>query len=352
VKNKPAETPGTLARGQEAPKVPPLEEPETLLWDLLRKMIQIRVFEDYSMQAFRAGLAGGYLHLYSGMEATAVGWLSCIREGDPVITAYRDHGHALALGIDPYEVMAEIMGRATGVSKGKGGSMHLYSREKNFYGGWGIVGGHTALGVGLAFASKYWNRDEVTHLFYGDGAVNAGIVYEVMNMASLWDLPVVFIIENNLVAMGTRVEYHSADPVLHHRAEGFRIEHERIDGMDVLEVRKNAKRIIERVRSTQRPYLVEVVNYRFEGHGAADHDRTLYRTKEEEEEWKKRDPIRLLMNAMLARGIGSEEEFERIWRETDEEMRRVYDRCAEAPKPAPEQVYEDVYTDMRPEEGH
>lgn len=352
MKNKPAEPSGALAREQQSRKVSPLGEPEELLWELLRKMVQIRVFEDYSMQAFRMGLAGGYLHLYSGMEATAVGWLSCIREGDPVTTAYRDHGHALALGLDPVDVMAEIMGRARGVSKGKGGSMHLYSREKNFYGGWGIVGGHTALGVGLAFASKYWNRDEVIHLFYGDGAVNAGIVYEVMNMASLWDLPVVFIIENNLVAMGTRVEYHSADPVLHNRAEGFRIEHERIDGMDVLDVRKNAKRIIERVRTTKRPYLVEVVNYRFEGHGAADHDRSLYRTKEEEEEWKKRDPIQLLTRAMIEHGIGSEEEFARIWKETDAEMQRVYEAASEALRPSPEEVYEDVYTDIYPEEGH
>lgn len=315
-------------------------------------MCRIRAFEGQSERAYRSGLAGGYLHVYNGMEATAIGWLSSIQPGDPVITAYRDHGHALYLGCDALECMAEIMGRATGLSKGKGGSMHLYSKEHNFYGGWGIVGGHTALGVGLAFGTKYRGGNEVTHCFLGDGAANAGVLYEVMNMASLWDLPVIFIIENNEFAMGTRLEYHAADPELHKRAEGFNMEHERIDGMDVLQVRKHAKRIIERVRKTHRPYFLEIMNYRFAGHGAADNDQSLYRTPEEVERAKQRDPILLLGKHLTENGIASEAELEAIQREAEEEMEAVYEAAAAQPKPEPDAVYADVYTDMEPERGH
>lgn len=319
---------------------------------LFREMLRIRVFEDQSIKAFRAGLAGGYLHVYSGQEAVAVGWLSCIRNDDPVITAYRDHGHALYLGCDPVAVMAEIMGRTGGLSRGKGGSMHLYSAAHRFYGGWGIVGGHTGIGVGLAFGTKYKGGDQVTHLFMGDGAVNAGILYEAMNMASLWDLPVVFIVENNQYAMGTRVEYHSADPELHNRAAGFRMEHERIDGMDVLRVRRDAKRIIEHVRKTQRPYFVEIMSYRFEGHGAADVEQTLYRSPEEIEQAKKRDPILLLEKHMLEHDVINKDELEKIRKEIQEEMEEVYKKAAALPHPEPEEVYRDVYTDIEPEKGH
>lgn len=319
---------------------------------LYREMYRIRVFEEYSIKAFRSGLAGGYLHVYSGMEAVGVGWLSCIRKDDPVIAAYRDHGYALYLGCDAVACMAEIMGRSNGLSKGKGGSMHLYSAEHNFYGGWGIVGGHTGMGVGLAFATKYRGGDEVTHCFLGDGAINAGILYEVMNMASLWDLPIVFIVENNLVAMGTRVEYHSADTELHRRAAGFNMDHERIDGMDVLQVRKDAARIIEKVRKTQRPHFVEIMCYRFEGHGAADTDQSLYRTKEEVEVAKKRDPILLLERYMLEHNAISQEQLEKLRKEVEDEMHDVYEKASNSPKPEDEEVYTDVYTDMNPEEGH
>jgi pyruvate dehydrogenase E1 component alpha subunit len=248
--------------------------------------------------------------------------------------------------------MAEIMGRSDGYSKGKGGSMHLYSAEHNFYGGWGIVGGHTALGAGLAFGTKYKGGDEVTHCFLGDGAANAGVMYEVMNMASLWDLPIVFIIENNEFAMGTRLEYHAADPELHKRAEGFNMEHERIDGMDVLQVRKDAQRIIARVRKTQRPYVVEIMNYRFAGHGAADNDQGLYRTPEEVERARKRDPLHLLGDYIVKQGGISQGELDKIRENAEIEMEGVYEAASQSPKPDAAEVYTDVYSDMSPEEGH
>jgi pyruvate dehydrogenase E1 component alpha subunit len=329
-----------------------LIEPADRLLHYHREMARIRHFEDQCVRAYRQGLAGGYLHVYVGMEATAVGWLSCIKKGDPVITAYRDHGHALYLGCDPIATMAEIMGRSGGMSRGKGGSMHLYSKEHNFYGGWGIVGGHTALGAGLAFGTKYKGGDEVTHCFLGDGAANAGVMYECMNMASLWDLPLIYIIENNEFAMGTRLEYHAADPEMHKRAEGFNMEHERIDGMDILQLRKDAQRIIDRVRKTQRPYLVEVMNYRFSGHGAADNDQGLYRSPEEVELAKKRDPIQLLETYLIDHKVISPKELERLHSELESEMEEVYDKAAASPKPDPSEVYEHVYTDMLPEEGH
>jgi len=329
-----------------------LIEPAESLLHYHREMLRVRVFEDQSTRAYRQGLAGGYLHVYTGMEATAIGWLSCIEQGDPVITAYRDHGHALYLGCDPFQVMAEIMGRADGMSRGKGGSMHLYSKEHSFYGGWGIVGGHIPLGTGLAFGTKYKGGKEVTHCFYGDGAANAGVVYESMNMAALWDLPIVFIIENNEFAMGTRLEYHAADPEMHKRAEGFGMEHERIDGMDVLAVRKDAKRIIDKVRKTHRPYLVEIMNYRYAGHGAADNDQSLYRTEKELEMARKRDPIEHIEQYMIEHGVVTEKELEKIRLEIEVEMEDVFDRASKSPKPDPEEVYSDVYTDMLPEKGH
>lgn len=318
----------------------------------LRWMYRIRSFEHYATLAFRHGHAGGYLHVYDGMEATGIGWLSQIQKNDPVITAYRDHGIALYLGCDPYAVMCEIMGRADGLSKGKGGSMHLYSKEHNFYGGWGIVGGHTALGVGLAFAVKYRGGDEVVHLFFGDGAANAGVLYEVMNMASLWDLPVIFIIENNQFAMGTRLEFHAANPELHRRAEGYNMEHGRIDGMDVVEVREHAEKIISKVRKTSRPYFLEIMNYRFAGHGAADHDQSLYRSHEEVEIARKRDPIFLLEERLRSENILTDKAMEEIKKLADEEMSDVYQKAAASPKPDDVEVYTDVYTDILPERGH
>lgn len=323
------------------------------LEQIYRQMLYIRHFEEKTLVAFRQGKAGGYLHVYSGMEALCCGWLNVIRQSyDYVITAYRDHGHAIVLGTDPLKVMAEIMGRREGVSLGKGGSMHLYDKERGFFGGWGIVGGHTALGAGLALAAKYRGEDRVTLCFLGDGASNAGVFFETLNMAGLWKLPVIFIIENNYYAMGTALERHAADPDLSKRGFPFDMPYERLDSQDLLTVMKDADRIVEHVRTKGGPYLVEALCYRFEGHGAADHDRGLYRSKEEEQEWLERDPIKLLEKHFEETNAMTREKMEAI----DEEMREAADKIyAEAdalPHPEPHEVYDNVWSDMRPEEGH
>ena len=318
-----------------------------------REILYIRHFEEKCNQAYRAGKAGGYLHVYIGMESLAVGWLNAIRKGyDYVITAYRDHGHAIVLGTDPVAVMAEIMGRSGGMSHGKGGSMHLYDIEKGFFGGWGIVGGHTALGGGLAFAAKYRKEDRVTLCYLGDGAANAGVFFETLNMVGLWDLPIIFIIENNHYAMGTAIQYHAADTELWKRGLPFDIKSERLDSMDVLQVKKDAERIIDWVRKNQKPYFVEAMTYRFAGHGAADNDQSLYRTAEEVEQYRRTDPLVLLHRYIREHNIMTEEKMEAIDAEILEEVERVYEEADKSPFPAPEMVYTDVYTDMMPEMGH
>ena len=318
-----------------------------------REMLFIRHFEERCNQAYRSGKAGGYLHTYIGMEATAIGWMHAIKKGyDYVITAYRDHAQPILLGTDPVAVMAEIMGRKGGTSKGKGGSMHIYDIERGFYGGWGIVGGHIPLGAGLAFGSKYKGEDRVTLCFIGDGASNQGVMFETLNMASLWNLPVIFIIENNEFAMGTRLEYHAADTELYKRGAPFNMQHERIDNMDALQALADARRIVDWVRKEQKPYFVEVMNYRFVGHGAADNSRELYRTREEEIANELRDPIKRLEKYMEENRIMSREKMEAIDEETLAEVDRIYEAADASPFPEPHEVYEDLYTDMEPEKGH
>lgn len=324
-----------------------------LLEQFYREMLQIRRFEEQCNRMYRSGKAGGYLHVYIGMEATAVGWMEAIRKGyDYIITAYRDHAFPLLLGTDPVATMAEIIGRRGGLSHGKGGSMHLYDIQRGFFGGWGIVGGHTALGAGLAFGAKYRNEDRVTLCFLGDGAANAGVFFETLNMAGLWDLPVIFIIENNEFAMGTRIEYHAADVELWKRGLPFDIKSERLDGMDVLQVRDDATRIVEWVRKNQKPYLVEIMNYRFAGHGAADNDQSLYRTSEEVDKAKLRDPIQLLEEYLRKQNVMTDEKMEAIQAEAEKWAEQVAEEAEQSPHPDPSEVYDDVYTDMTPEEGH
>lgn len=334
-------------------KMKPNQESPADLELYYRQMVQIRAFENRCNAAYRAGKAGGYLHVYIGMEATAVGWINSLKIGwDYVITAYRDHAHPMLMGSDPVKLMAEIMGRKDGYSHGKGGSMHLYDIEQGFFGGWGIVGGHTPLGAGLAFGSKYKGEDRVTLNFLGDGAANAGVFFETLNMAALWDLPCIFIIENNEFAMGTRLEYHAADTELAKRGCPFGMKHERLDGMDVLQVRQDAKRIVDWVRKNQKPYLVEVMNYRFAGHGAADNDRQLYRTKEEEDKALHRDPIERLEHYLLKNNVMSEEKMEAIREEYETWADDVMEKADASPHPDPSEVYDHVYTDMEPEKGH
>ncbi|HWD39036.1 MAG TPA: thiamine pyrophosphate-dependent enzyme [Fimbriimonas sp.] len=323
------------------------------LENYLREMLFIRHFEEKCNVAYRQGKAGGYMHVYIGMEALAVGWLSSIRKGhDYVITAYRDHAHALLLGTDPVKVMGEIMGRKIGTAGGKGGSMHIYDPKRGFFGGWGIVGGHVPLGAGLAFASRYRGDDRVTLNFLGDGAANQGVVFETLNMCGLFDLPCIFIVENNEFAMGTRLEYHAADPELWKRGLPFDIKSERIDGMDVIQMKKDAQRIVDWVRENGKPYFVEVMTYRYAGHGAADNDRQLYRTKEEEAAAQKRDPIGRLQHLMIEMNIINEEKIEAIDAEIQEQVEKIYEAADASPFPDPDEVYDNIYTDMTPEKGH
>lgn len=323
------------------------------LQDWFRQMVFIRRFEEKCNFAYRQGKIGGYMHTYIGMEATAIGWNAALKPNwDYVITAYRDHPQPLLMGSDPVAVFAEIMGRSGGLSRGKGGSMHIYDIERGFFGGWGIVGGHIPLGAGLAFAAKYRGEDRVTLCYLGDGAANAGVFFETLNMAGLWDLPVIFIIENNEFAMGTRLEYHAADTRLYKRGEPFGIESERLDGMDVMQVYEDATRIVNWVRENQKPYLVEVMNYRFSGHGAADNDRQLYRTKEEEEENMKRDPLERLAKVLVEQGLMDEKQREAIDDELTEKVDEIYAQADASPFPEPEEVYDNVYSDMEPEKGH
>ncbi|MBS1723909.1 MAG: pyruvate dehydrogenase (acetyl-transferring) E1 component subunit alpha [Armatimonadetes bacterium] len=330
----------------------PVETP-ALLEDFYRQMLLIRHFEEKCNFAYRQGKVGGYMHVYIGMEATAVGFNKALRQKwDYVMAAYRDHPQPLLMGSDPVAVMAEIMGRKGGLSKGKGGSMHIYDIEKGFFGGWGIVGGHTALATGLAFAAKYREEDRVTLCYLGDGAANAGVFFEVLNMSSLWDLPIIYIIENNEFAMGTRLEYHASDTELWKRGLPFAMECERIDGMDVLQVYKDAQRLVEKTRKSSRPMVVEVMNYRFAGHGAADNDRRLYRTAEEEETAMHRDPLPRLEKVLLDRNVMTREKMEAIDEEIKAQVDRIYEAADAVPFPDPSEVYEDVYTDMGPEKGH
>jgi pyruvate dehydrogenase E1 component alpha subunit len=330
-----------------------LPRPAAELEDLYRQLLFLRHFEEKTNFAFRQGKAGGYLHTYIGMEPLVVGWLNVIRKGyDYVIAPYRDHGHAIVLGTDPVAVMAEIMGRVAGTSRGKGGSMHLYDKERGFFGGWGIVGGHTPLGGGLAMAAKYRKEDRVTICYLGDGAANAGVFFESLNMAGLWDLPIIFLIENNLIAMGTRLEYHAADTELHKRGAAFGIKSERLDGMELLQTMKDAERIVEWVRKNQKPYLVEVMTYRFAGHGAADNDRQLYRSKAEEEKAAERDPIKLMEQVLLDHNVMNKEKMEAIDEEIREQVEKIYEEADSSPFPEPHEVYDNVYTDLKPEEGH
>lgn len=323
------------------------------LQDWYRQMSFIRRFEEKTNIAYREGKIGGYMHTYIGMEATAVGWNAALKPNwDYVITAYRDHPQPLLMGSDPVAVMAEIMGRSGGLSRGKGGSMHIYDIKRGFFGGWGIVGGHTALGGGLGFAAKYRGEDRVTLCYLGDGASNAGVFFETLNMVALWDLPVIFIIENNEFAMGTRLEYHAADTELYKRGLPFGIKSERVDGMDVQQVAIDAQRIVDYVRKNQKPYVVEIMNYRFSGHGAADNDRQLYRTPEEEAENMKRDPLARLRKDLISANLMTEAELDAIDDEMEDKAQDIYEQADASPFPDPSEVYDNVYTDMEPEKGH
>lgn len=311
------------------------------LLDFYEQMLLIRRFEEKAGQLYGLGLIGGFCHLYIGQEAVAVGLQSALVTGkDSVITGYRDHGHMLAYGIDPNVIMAELTGRAAGISRGKGGSMHMFSTEHRFYGGHGIVGAQVSLGAGLAFGHKYTGDGGVCLAYFGDGASNQGQVYEAMNMASLWKLPIIFVIENNGYAMGTAVKRGSAETHFYRRGTAFRIPGMDVNGMDVLEVRQAANVALDYVRAGNGPVLMEVRTYRYRGHSMSDPAK--YRTREEVQEMReKHDPIDGAKAELLKRGVPEE----RI-KEIDKKIRQVVTQSADFAESSPEPELPELYTDV------
>ena len=316
-----------------------LDEEE--LKNYYHSMLLIRRFEEKAGQIYGMGLIGGFCHLYIGQEAVVVGMQSAITPDDAVITSYRDHGHMLATGMDPKGVMAELTGREGGYSKGKGGSMHMFSKEKNFYGGHGIVGACVPLGTGLAFSQKYQDTKNVTLCYMGDGTVNQGQVYESFNMAELWDLPVVYVIENNEYAMGTSVKRASAQTELFRRGESFNVPGEQVDGMDVFAVAAAGRKAVEWARSGKGPYILEMKTYRYRGHSMSDPAK--YRSKEEVN--KKRaesDPIERVREKLLNEKVYTEDELKEIDRSVKEVIAQAVEFAQESPEPHPDELMTDI----------
>jgi pyruvate dehydrogenase E1 component alpha subunit len=306
-----------------------------------RRMLLIRRFEERAGQLYGMGLIGGFCHLYIGQEAVVVGMQAALKEGDSVITAYRDHGHMLACDMDPNGVMAELTGRRGGYSKGKGGSMHMFSVEKGFYGGHGIVGAQVPLGTGIAFSHRYKGDSGVCVTYMGDGAVNQGQVYESFNMAELWRLPVVYVIENNKYGMGTSAERASASTEFFKRGSAYGIPGERVDGMDVLTVKAAGLKAVDFARNGGGPYILEMLTYRYRGHSMSDPAK--YRTKEEVDEVrKKRDPIDRLREELVTKGILDDAALKKI----DGEVREIVVRSAEFAQQSPEPDPSELYTEV------
>ncbi|MEH6789698.1 MAG: pyruvate dehydrogenase (acetyl-transferring) E1 component subunit alpha [Parasphingorhabdus sp.] len=309
--------------------------------EFYEQMLLIRRFEEKAGQLYGLGLIGGFCHLYIGQEAVVTGLQSAINPGkDSVITGYRDHGHMLACGIDPNIVMAELTGRASGISKGKGGSMHMFSVEHGFYGGHGIVGAQVSLGTGLAFAHKYKEDGGVCLAYFGDGASNQGQVYESFNMAELWQLPVIFIIENNQYAMGTSVNRSSAEDQLYRRGESFRIPGVQVDGMDVLAVRGAVEEVLKDVRGGGGPVLMELKTYRYRGHSMSDPAK--YRSRDEVQDMReKSDPIERLKTALMKKGV-KEEDLKAL----DKKVRKTVTEAADFAEESPEPELSELYTNV------
>ncbi|MBL3704730.1 pyruvate dehydrogenase (acetyl-transferring) E1 component subunit alpha [Sulfitobacter sp. BDSS02] len=322
--------------------------PEEML-SYYRDMLLIRRFEEKAGQLYGMGLIGGFCHLYIGQEAVVVGLEAAAEEGDKRITSYRDHGHMLACGMDPKGVMAELTGREGGYSKGKGGSMHMFSKEKNFYGGHGIVGAQVPLGAGLAFADRYKENGRVTFTYFGDGAANQGQVYESFNMAALWKLPVIFVIENNQYAMGTAQKRSTSTDEIHKRGEPFGIPGEMVDGMDVIAVKEAGERAVAHCRKGDGPYILEIKTYRYRGHSMSDPAK--YRTREEVQKMREeRDPIEQVRAKLLSGKSITEDKLKEIDKEIKEIVNASAEFAKESPEPAVEELWTDIYATEIPQE--
>jgi pyruvate dehydrogenase E1 component alpha subunit len=310
---------------------------------LYDQMVRIRRFEERSLRAYQQGNIGGFLHLYIGQEAVAVGSVSVLGEDDHVITAYRDHGHAIAVGMNMDECMAELYGKKTGCSKGKGGSMHFFAPDKNFWGGHGIVGGQTPLGLGIAYALKNFKKKGSCLCFMGDGATNQGPFYESLNLAALWELPVIYIIENNGYSMGTAEGRHSAGDPLARRGESFDIAWKVAHGHDIYEVRSVVQEAVERAHQESKPTVLEIITYRYRGHSVADPDQT-YRSKEEIEEYKKsKDPLNLFKEKLIEENVLSEEKALEIDKLAKDEANASAEFASASPYPDPSELMDDIY---------
>lgn len=311
------------------------------LLEFYREMLLIRRFEEKAGQMYGMGLIGGFCHLYIGQEAVVVGIQSALKEGDSVITSYREHGHMIAAGADPKAVMAELTGRSGGCSKGKGGSMHMFAPDKGFYGGHGIVGAQVSLGTGLGFAAKYKKTDNVAIAYFGDGAANQGQVYESFNMAQLWNLPVIYIVENNQYAMGTSVSRSSSEVELYRRGESFRIPGKPVDGMNVLAVRAATDEAVAHCRAGKGPFILELKTYRYRGHSMSDPAK--YRSKEEVQKMRaEHDALDQVKNMILDRGFKDEAAL----KELDKEVKAIVAGAASFAQECPEPELSELYTDV------
>jgi pyruvate dehydrogenase E1 component alpha subunit len=310
-------------------------------YELLARMALIRRFEEEAGRQYQRAKAGGFLHLAIGEEATIVGTTSVMRDEDFLIGTYRTHGHAIARGTEPKRVMAELFGRVDGTSGGRGGSMHIFDAERRFMGGYGIVGGNLPIAAGLALSSQYKGEDAVTVCMFGDGASNTGNFGETMNLAALWKLPVLFLVENNLYGMGTAVERHSAQTDLSKKAEGYGIPGTRVDGMDVVAVRESVAEGVRAAREEDRPTLVEVVTYRYRGHSAADPE--VYREREEVEEWRAKDPIESFAHRCVEAGVLGEREVQQARDAAEATVVEAVEFAEASPEPALDTMYENLY---------
>jgi pyruvate dehydrogenase E1 component alpha subunit len=328
------------ADGKAKPAKPKLPDKDTCR-ELLAKMALIRRFEEEAGRQYQKAKAGGFLHLAIGEEATIVGTTSVMRDEDYLIGTYRTHGHAIARGTDPKNVMAELFGRVDGTSGGRGGSMHIFDLEHRFMGGYGIVGGNLPLAAGLGLACDYKGEDSVTVCMFGDGASNTGNFGETMNLAALWKLPVVFLVENNMFGMGTSLERHSAVTELSKKAESLGVPGEKVDGMDVLAVRECVSEHLELAREKRRPTLIEAITYRFRGHSAADPE--VYREKEEVQEWQRKDPVETFAEGLVKEDVLSESDVEEIRGDADKLVTEAVEFADASPEPPLDSLYDHLY---------
>ncbi|MCX6137321.1 MAG: pyruvate dehydrogenase (acetyl-transferring) E1 component subunit alpha [Ignavibacteriales bacterium] len=333
----------TVVKQAKKPRWANLDLSNAKLIDMYRQMLLIRRFEERAAQEYGKSKIGGFCHLYIGQEAVGVGAIAALRKDDYIFSSYRDHGHALAAGMDPNGIMAELFGKFTGCSKGMGGSMHMFDASKNFMGGYGIVGGHVPLASGTAFASKYTGKDSVTICFFGEAAANQGVFHETLNLAALWKLPVIFICENNRYGMGTAVERASAVWDIYQKASAYDMDRLAVDGMDVLEMYRVIKRAADRARKNSSPTMIEARTYRFRGHSMSDPIHGHYRTKEEVEEQKKSDPIPGFAAELLAAGVLTQAMIDQMELEIKNIVNEAVDFADHSPEPPAEFLFENVY---------